>query len=418
MPAGSTYPAGSGYDMTTGLGTPHARSIIPALCKSRPQQPAGTFTSVNPARILDTRAKIGVSTTTPVKANSLVSLKVAGSAGGAVPASGLTAIVLNTTAVAPTTAGHLIAYPDGTTRPSSSNLNWVTGRTVPNLVIVPVGADGKVDLYNASSGTVHFVADVFGYFSTETTGATYFPVGPARILDTRAKIGVSTTTPVKANSAVAVTVAGAGGVPATGAESVVLNVTATKPTTAGHLIAYPDGTARPTSSNINWIAGQSVPNLVVLPVGADGKVDLYNASSGTVHFVADVFGYYAAGGAGAVFHAAGPSRLLDTRSGTGAPAAGALTSTGSLSLSLADGNVLAGAKAVVLNVTVVNGSVGGGVLTVWPDGQAQPTSSNLNWSKGQTIANLVTVPVVDGKVDFHVNSGSVDVIADLFGYYT
>ena len=46
--------------MTTGLGTPHARSIIPALCKAVPQQPAGTFTSVNPARILDTRAKIGV----------------------------------------------------------------------------------------------------------------------------------------------------------------------------------------------------------------------------------------------------------------------------------------------------------------------------------------------------------------------
>ena len=71
---------------------------------------------------------------------------------------------------------------------------------MPNLVIVPVGADGKVDLYNASSGTVHFVADVFGYFSTASGGATYFPVGPARVLDTRQRIGVTTTTPVKANS--------------------------------------------------------------------------------------------------------------------------------------------------------------------------------------------------------------------------
>ena len=418
MPSGTAYPAGTGYDLTTGLGTPHARSIIPALCKAVAQSPAGRFTPVHPTRILDTRAKLGVTTTTPVKANTAVALKVTGSAGGAVPASGVTAIVLNTTAVASTTAGHLIAYPDGTKMPSSSNLNWVTGKTVPNLVTVPVGADGKVDLYNASSGTVHFLADVFGYFSTASGGATYFPVGPARVLDTRHKLGVTTTTPVKANSLVALKIAGAGGVPGTGATAVVLNVTATGETSTGHLIAYPSGTTRPTSSNINWVTGKTVPNLVVVPVGADGKVDLYNASSGTTHFLADVFGYYSKGTGGAVFHTAGPSRLLDTRSGTGASKAGALTPTGSLSLSLNDGNVLAHAKAVVLNVTVVNGTTDGGVLIVYPDGHTLPNSSNLNWSKGQTIANLVTVPVIDGKVDFHVNTGSVDVIADLFGYYT
>ncbi len=413
-----SYKVGTGYDLTTGLGTPHARSIIPALCKAVPQSPAGTFTSVNPTRILDTRAKIGVGTTTPVKANTAVSLQVEGSAGGLVPNSGVTAVVLNLTAVSGTVGGHLTAYPDGTTRPTSSNLNWPAGKTVPSLAIVPVGADGKVDLFNASSGTVHFVADVFGYFSTATTGATFHPAGPARVLDTRAKIGVGTTTPVKANSAVALTIAGAGGVPATGATAVVLNVTATQPTQAGHLIAYPSGTSRPTSSNINWSAKQTVPNLVVLPVGADGKVDLYNASSGTVHFVADVFGYYAADTSGSTFHAAGPSRLLDTRTGTGAPKAGALTSTGSLSLSLNDGNVLSHATAVVLNVTVVGGTADSAFLTVWPDGKSLPTSSNLNWSKGQTIANLVTVPVIDGKVDFHVNTGSVNVVADLFGYYS
>jgi hypothetical protein len=417
QPAGD-YSAGPGYDLTTGLGTPqNARTAIAALCKAVPAAPGGTFTPVNPARVLDTRAKIGVTTTTPVKANGTVVLQVAGSAGGAVPASGVTSVVLNVTATAETTGGHLIAYPDGGTRPTSSNLNWTPGRNVPNLVIVPVGADGKIDLVNASSGTVHFVADVFGYFSAAASGATYEPVGPARVLDTRAKIGVTTTTPVKANGTVALTVSGAGGVPATGASAVVLNVTATAEQSSGHLIAYPSGTTRPDSSNLNWIAGKSVPNLVIVPVGADGKVDLYNASSGTTHFVADVFGYFTAGSGGALFHPAGPVRLLDTRSGTGAPKAGQLSSTGSLSLSLADGGALAGAKAVVLNVTVVNGT-SGGVLTVWPDGQTRPTSSNLNWSAGQTIANLVTVPVIDGKVDFHASAGSVDVVADLFGYYS
>ncbi|WP_329177521.1 S53 family peptidase [Streptomyces sp. NBC_01477] len=414
----SGYYAGTGYDLTTGLGTPKARSIIPALCKAVPQQPAGTFTSVNPARILDTRYHVGVSTTTPVKANSAVALQVTG-AGGVNPPAGsvVTSVVLNTTAVSPTATGHLIAYPHGTTRPTSSNLNWLKGQIIPNLVTVPVGTGGKVDLYNASGGTVHFVADVFGYFSTSATGATYTPVGPARVLDTRSHIGTPTTTPVKSNSAVAVQIAGTAGVPATGASAVILNVTATAPTATGHLIAYPDGTTQPTSSNINWVKGETRPNLVVLPIGANGKVDLFNSSSGTVHFVADVFGYYSADSAGAKFHSAGPSRVLDTRYGNGAPAIGPLASTKDLSLNLNDGNVVTGAKAVVLNVTVANGT-GSGVLTVWPDGAARPSSSSLNWTKGEIVANLVTVPVINGKVDFHVNAGSVAVIADLFGYYT
>ncbi len=36
---------------------------------------------------------------------------------------------------------------------------------------------------------------------------------------------------------------------------------------------------------------------------------------------------------------------------------------------------------------------------------------------GQTIPNLVVVPVVNGKVDFWNAYGSVDLIADIMGYY-
>lgn len=414
QPYGS-YPAGAGYDLTTGRGTPHARSVIPALCKAVPQSAAGTFTSVKPTRLLDTRSKVGVSTTTPVKSKATLTLRIEGNKLASIPASGVTAVVLNTTAVSPTASGYLVAYPGGKTRPTSANVNWAKGRTVADLAVVPVGADGTVKLYNSSSGTVHVVADVFGYFSTAAGGATYHPAGPARVLDTRSKTGVSTKTPVKAKATVALKVAGVGGVPAKGAKAVVLNVTVTGPTASGHLTAYPGGTTRPSSSNLNWVKGQTVPNLVVVPVGSNGKVNLYNGSSGKAHFVADVFGYYSTG-TGASFHAAGPHRVLDTRSGIGASKTAVLKSSGTLALNLNDGNVLAHAKAVVLNVTVTH-STAAGYLTVWPDSKKQPSSSNLNWAKGQTVANLVTVPVVNGKVDFHVSKGSVDVIADLFGYY-
>jgi len=59
-----------------------------------------------------------------------------------------------------------------------------------------------------------------------------------------------------------------------------------------HLTAYHDGTSRPVASNLNFVAGQTVPNLVVVPVGADGKIRLYNGSADTTQIIADIAGYY------------------------------------------------------------------------------------------------------------------------------
>ncbi|MFD4245034.1 hypothetical protein ACFWP3_26120 [Streptomyces sp. NPDC058525] len=62
------------------------------------------------------------------------------------------AVVLNVTVTDPKSDGHLTVWPSGTTRPDSSNLNWTTGRTVANLVTVPVGADGKVEIADLGWG--------------------------------------------------------------------------------------------------------------------------------------------------------------------------------------------------------------------------------------------------------------------------
>ncbi len=79
-----------------------------------------------------------------------------------VPASGVTAVVLNVTVTAPSASGYLTVYPDGQARPTVSNLNFTSGRTIPNLVAVPV-VNGKVVFYNGSAGTVHVLADLAGY---------------------------------------------------------------------------------------------------------------------------------------------------------------------------------------------------------------------------------------------------------------
>jgi hypothetical protein len=123
----------------------------------------GGFTSLTPSRVLDTRTGVGASKAAAVAAGGTVHLQVAGVGG--VPGSGVSAVVLNVTVTAPGTAGYLTVYGDGTALPAVSNLNFVAGQSVPNLVIAPVGANGKVALHNGSAGTVHLVADVSGWFT-------------------------------------------------------------------------------------------------------------------------------------------------------------------------------------------------------------------------------------------------------------
>ena len=73
------------------------------------------------------------------------------------------AVVVNVTAVGPTAAGYLTVWPDAVTRPGTSDLNFNAGQTVPNLVVVQVGTDGKVALFNAA-GSADVIADVVGYY--------------------------------------------------------------------------------------------------------------------------------------------------------------------------------------------------------------------------------------------------------------
>jgi hypothetical protein len=383
----------------------------------------GTYTPAGPVRVLDTRSRVGVSTTTPVAPGGTVVLPVAGVAG--VPASGVTAVVLNVTATDPASYGYLTVYPDGRARPTASNLDWTAKETIPNLVTVPV-LDGKVDFYNGSAGTVDIVADLEGYFSNSRNGGTYAPAGPVRVLDTRSRVGVSSTTPVAPGGTVVLPVGGVAGVPASGLTAVVLNVTVADPTSYGYLTAYADGQARPTASNLDWTANETIANLVTVPV-VDGKVALYNGSAGTVHIIADLAGYYLTVGMAAfhgdvadIYEPINPVRVLDTRDGTGTGAVKAVAPGGTLVLSLASYPVhyATGTNSVLLNVTVTNPKAIG-VLTVYPDGSPRPTASNVNWSPSETIANLVDVELpANGKIDFYNSSGgTVDVVADLEGNY-
>lgn len=243
-------------------------------------------------------------------------------------------------------------------------------------------------------------------------GADFTPMSPSRMLDTRKGIGAPAVA-VAPNADVTLTVGGVNGIPTQGLSAVVMNVTVTQPTANGYLTVYPHGDFLPRASNLNFKAGQSVPNLVTTLV-RDGKVNFHNGSGGTVQVIADVEGYYADSGYG--FKSVAPVRVLDTRKPIGVATKAPVPANGHIALDLSS-SMPAGAKAVTLNVTVTNPKASG-YLTAYPDGSAAPVASNLNFTAGQTVPNLVTVPVNNGKVDFqNSSSGTVDVIADLAGYY-
>ncbi|MFI7603567.1 hypothetical protein ACIBTV_00400 [Micromonospora sp. NPDC049366] len=307
--------------------------------------------------------------------------------------------------------------------------SWPAETDVVNAFAFRLGGDRFLQVGN---GTVHEqrvrragLACVGVYFSADgfrtisdvnfvqsgctVVGARYNPVTPTRLLDTRSGIGVGTSVPVGPNAEVLLPVPSIGGVPATNLDAVVLNVTATQPTTAGFLTVYPDGSALPSASSVNYVANETVPNLVTVPV-TNGRIRFRNSSSGTVHIVADLQGWY--GGSGSGFKPLVPVRVADSREGTGGPYLP--DTTRELDLS---SKVPADATAVILNVTVT-ASTTAGVLKVYPGSSLVPVASNLNFVAGQTIPNLVMVPVVNGRVNiYNQSSGTVHVIADLAGYF-
>jgi hypothetical protein len=182
-------------------------------------------------------------------------------------------------------------------------------------------------------------------------------------------------------------------------------------------VAYPAGTARPGVADLSFAAGQTVTSLVVVPVRS-GKISLYNASTGPLDLTGDVIGYYSA--SGPLFQPLGPVRILDTRTGLGGAGGTILPYAAAVTPPVVDIPGIPGTvTAVVLNVTVT-GAQRSGALTVWPDGGSLPAVQNLAFSVGRTVSGLViVVPVVDGAIDFYNgSSGSVQVVADLEGYYT
>lgn len=331
-----------------------------------------------------------------------------------------TAVSLNVTAVKPDGPGYITVWPCSVPRPVASNLNYIGGDIVPNGVIAPIGSGGRVCFYSYSK--TDLVVDISGFFR----GNAFVGATPQRLVDTRKGTGApkSKVTPL---SPLTVQIAGVSAKTAAGGAVTVpssvnaaaLNVTVVNPAGQGYVTVYPCGTSRPLASNVNFSKDQTIANGVIAPVGSKGDVCIY-ASTDT-DIVVDLEGWFD----GASFTGATPDRLVDTRKGTGAPV-GKIGGSNQLSIAVA-GQALtvngasqtlpSTATAAALNVTAVNPD-GGGYITVYPCGVNRPLASNLNYTRGEVVANNVIAPLGgNGNVCVYSSTGS-DVVVDISGWFS
>lgn len=245
-----------------------------------------------------------------------------------------------------------------------------------------------------------------GYYQPGT-GDKFAPLAPARITDTR----TDSAGPIGGGTARTIKVArpelGTGD-----ARAVVLNVTATDSSADSYVAVYPGGTARPAEgSNINVPVRRSVPNQVVVPVGEDGRINIYN-NAGAANVVVDLVGYYGPSGTGLFRALKTPLRQFDSRL-TGSRID--YHQTKQIQALASDGST-PDVVAVEANVTATDISTPGH-LTVYP-GPNRPDTSNLNVELETTSANSVTTGLNRDTFSVFNAGGPLDLITDLTGYFT
>jgi hypothetical protein len=400
------------------------------------------YTAVTPFRVCDTRPVgpgIGSNQCNtgagsgPIGQNQARAVTVTGATTGGVVPPTATAIVVNLTAIAPTANTFVTVYPAGATR-TTSNVNPHAGAVVASLAEVGIGTAGQIDVYN-NLGSINVALDVEGYVDASSLGF-FHTVAPSRVCDTRAVTpGVAlnqcnpggTAHPIGSNGVLTFNASLAG---MSGVTAVAFNLTAIAPTVGTVLTAYPGPGSHPTASNVNVNAKAVVPNRVIVPVqsvcSTTCTVNIWN-SVGSVNVAVDVNGWFGTAAAGQ-FTSVTPSRICDTRFST-YPSCNQAAVTAGESLNV---NVTGVANvpglgqphfptAVVINVTAVL-PTSGTFVTVYPGpgGALPPTASDLNVPSGGVVSNLVVVGVdpTTGTINLFNDLGNVNLIVDVYGYYS
>ena len=215
-------------------------------------------------------------------------------------ADGARAAVIDLAAVDPSASGYLTAWSCDEAMPPTSNLNYVPGVTRAIHAVVTLSADASICVFSMVSTDV--LVDVTGSYTTSAGSLRFHPLAPTRLYDSRLVGGIW-----QANETRTIDVP-------TNAAAVAINVTITEPAASGFVTVFPCQETLPVVSNINYVPGQVVANLVQTGVSG-GKVCVHSRARS--HIVIDLQGTYDSRDDGLRYQAVAPTRLVDTRTGVG-----------------------------------------------------------------------------------------------------
>jgi hypothetical protein len=269
--------------------------------------------SVSPERIVDSRIGLGspqrrLDPATPLIID-VVGLTASRPDGSTATAPrGVSSVVINLTAVNAAAAGFFTVWPCAVDREETSSLNYREGHPVANGIVAAVDVNGQVCVHSKVASDV--VIDLQGWFGP--TNPAFSATDPYRIVDTRIGRGAPPQR-VQRNSPLNLPIHGIS-VPVNGrnvavpadAVAAIINVVATEPLAAGHLTVWGCDGGPPVASNLNYVAGATVANGVIAPIGPDGSICIYTHSAS--HMVVDIAGWLVDG-----YVAVTPERFVDTR---------------------------------------------------------------------------------------------------------
>ncbi|WP_410819611.1 hypothetical protein [Micromonospora sp. 050-3] len=394
----------------------------------------GDYVPINQTVLLDTRSGIG-GYTGPRDANTVATVSALGV--GSVPANGVSALLVDVTAISPTVNTFVTVYPDQTTRPAASSLNASTGEVISNSVVVKVGANGKIALHN-QAGKVNLKLDVQGYFTTNTggIGSGFVPMDHIVMTDTRFPYCCGPGRPglpdepsvpprkLASGETLSVTLAqrrmnGELITIPSAAKAVLVDVAVIGATSGGWLTIGSDSLS---ASGIDYRPGNTSMGMSVKLKGDGSRVvQLVNEGS-AIDVVITVQGYFTDGPTtGAGLRPVDASRLIDTRSiNGGVPIAAGAT----LEVAVGGTNRLPvrGVAGVVLNATAVSPTAGGAFSVAEGSWSTDPPTLGpvLRFNAGQSARSSLLVAKVnsEGKVRFrNTSSGTVHLVVDLQGWF-
>lgn len=383
-----TSPTWNGVPSSAGSVTPGSGGA--SVWTSKPSSVPRGFVPISPARLVDTREHRGLSGR--LAAGQTATITTAGKSG--VPANA-TWVHVNMVSVDPAAAGAVTIVPCG--KPATTAVLNVAPSTIMGTSAVAGLTNGAFCIQ--SSVKTHIVIDVMGY-STTGSGTGLVQLTPTRTYDSRLS-GGNRFAPHQTRS---VRVVGFPGI-AGDAIAASLNVTVVNPSQAGFLTAWPCGGAQPTTSILNFAAGEIIGNSVNIGVGTNGSVCFSSNTSGDL--VVDITGIWM-GSRGDTLQAIEPVRVLDTKASRHRLLAHEVREIPVAGVA----GLPPGTRNAAMSLTVSNAAAPG-FVTAWPCGRERPLASSINFVPRRTSSNATLQALgTGGKLCVYSNT-SVDLVLEV-----